>query len=137
MREVVILPFMTTAVKGIANLMTHSECMNVLAQPVIGYSYYIAMARSYGVLKPGSGKIDVCLKNHSAKQVTLPKCTAMGEITAAIVILALFAPNPTRDKSGRGEATTQERKYESQKVYWTKIVLTRLRDWSQDEQKKA
>ena len=33
-REVVILLFMTTVVKGIANLMTHSKCMNVVVKLV-------------------------------------------------------------------------------------------------------
>ena len=60
MREVIILLFVTTMVKGIANLMTHSKCMNVVVEPVMGYLDHIAMARSYGVLKPGRGKIDVC-----------------------------------------------------------------------------
>ena len=76
-REVIVQPFMTTIVKGITNLMTHSKCMNVVAEPFRGYSDHIAMARSYGVLKLGRGKIDVCLRNHKVKQITLPK-TAVG-----------------------------------------------------------
>ena len=55
-REVEIPPFMTTVVKGITNLITHSKCMNVLAKPVIGYADQIATARLYVVLKPGRGK---------------------------------------------------------------------------------
>ena len=58
-REVVIVPFMTTVVKGITNLRTHSKCVNVVVKPVLGYSDHIAMARSYEVIKPGRGKIDV------------------------------------------------------------------------------
>ena len=77
---------MITVVKGIVNLMTHSKHMNVVVKPVMEYLDHIAMARSYGVLKPGRGKIDVCLRNHSSKQITLPKQTAVGEITAANVI---------------------------------------------------
>ena len=33
--EVIILPFLTNVVKGIANLMTHSKCMNVVVMPVM------------------------------------------------------------------------------------------------------
>ena len=51
-------------------------------------------ARSYGVLKPGVGKVDVCLQNHSTKLITVPKQTAMGEIAAAIAIPALLTPKP-------------------------------------------
>ena len=113
MREVLILPFVTTVVKGIAKLMTHSKHVNVVVKPVMCYSDHIAMARSYGVLKPGRGKIDVCLRNHSPKQITPPKWTAVGEIAAANVIMALLMLRPTGDKSGRSEATAQKRKYES------------------------
>ena len=50
---------MTNVVKGITKLMTHSKCMNVVVKPVMGYLDHIATTRSYGLLKPGSGKIDV------------------------------------------------------------------------------
>ena len=122
MRDVIILPFVTTVVKGFANLMTHSKHVNLVVEPVMGHSDNIAMTRSYGVLKPGRGKIDVCFRNHSVKQITLPKWTAMGEIAAANIILTLLALKPTGDKSGKGEATTQ--KFESQKELLDKIYLT-------------
>ena len=63
-----IPPFGTTVVKSVANLTTHSKCLNVIVEPVTGYFEHIAMARSYGILKPGRDKIDVCLRNHSAQQ---------------------------------------------------------------------
>ena len=58
MVEVIILPFVTTIVKGLANLMMHSKCMNVVIEPLMGYSDHIATARSYGVLRPGRDKIN-------------------------------------------------------------------------------
>ena len=106
--------FMTTVVKGMANLMTHSKCVNVVVKPVTGYSDHIATARSYRILKPRRDKIHVCLRNHSAKQITLPKQTGVGEITAANVIPALLALKPTEEVSDDGEATAQTRKCESQ-----------------------
>ena len=48
-REVIILPFTTIVVKGIVNVMTHSKCVTVVVQPVMGYLYHITMARSCGV----------------------------------------------------------------------------------------
>ena len=62
MREAVTLPFMTIMVKDIVNLLTHSKCVNVVVEPVRGYSDYITMARSYGVLTPGGSKINVASK---------------------------------------------------------------------------
>ena len=128
---------MTTVVKGIMNLMTHPKCMNAVVKPVMEYSDYVAMARSYWVFKPGRSKIDVCLRNHSAKQITLPMQTAVGEITAANIILALLVPKPIGHELGKGESTTRKRKYESQKELLDKINLTGLGEWSQNEQKEA
>ena len=45
-KKAVILPFMTTVVKGIANLKTHSKCMNVVIEPVAPYSDHVSTARS-------------------------------------------------------------------------------------------
>ena len=42
------------------------------------------------------------------REITFPKWTAVGEIAAANVIPALFAPKPTEDDSDKGEATTQQ-----------------------------
>ena len=126
-REVIILPFGPTVVKDITNLMTHSKCLNIVVEPVMGHSEHISMARSYGVLKPGRGRIDVCLRNHSAKQ------TAMGEIAAANVILALLVPKTKGCETGQGKATTEKRKYENQKGLLDKIDLTGLGEWSQDK----
>ena len=80
MRKVMIASFWTKVVNGIANLTTHSKCLIVVVEPVAGYSEHIATARSYGVLRPREGKIDVCLRNHSEKQVILPKQTVVGKI---------------------------------------------------------
>ena len=81
---------------------------------------YVATTNSYGVLKPERGKIDVCLRNHSAKQITLPKQTAVGEITAANIISALLAPKPIGHESGKGKAITgKKRNMKVKKSYWT------------------
>ena len=103
----------------------------------MGYLDEIAMARSYGVLKPGRGKINVCLRNHSTKQITLPKLTAVGEIAAVNIIPALLVPKPTGHESGKNEVTAGKRKYESQKELLDKGDLTGLGEWSQNEQKEA
>ena len=78
MSKVMIPPLGTTVVKGMANLTTHSKYFSDLVDPVTGYSEHIATARSYGVLKPGKGKINVCLRNHSARQGDPPKADYSG-----------------------------------------------------------
>ena len=75
----------------------------------MNYLDHIAMGRSYGVLRPGVGKVNVCQRNHSAKQITFPSWNAVGEIAVAHAIPSLLALKPTDNDSGRGEATTQKR----------------------------
>ena len=132
-----IPPFGTTVVKVIANLTTHSKCLNVIIEPVTGYLEHIAMARSYGVLKLGRGKIDVCLRNHIAKQINLPKQTAVEEIAAANIIPALLVPKSTGHGAGEKEAIPEKRKTQSQEELLDKIDLTGLGKWSQNEHKEA
>ena len=69
------------------------------------------MARSYGLLKPGRGKIHLCLRNHSAKQIILSKQTAVGETAAANIILALLAPKTTGQQAGKSDTTAEKRKH--------------------------
>ena len=105
-----ILLFETTIVKGIVNLTTHSKCLSVVVKPVAEYSEHIAMARSYGVLRPGKGKINVCLRNHSAKHVILPKQTALGEIMLANIIPALLALKPTGPDMDEGGSHCEKKR---------------------------
>ena len=112
-----ILSFVTIMVKGAAQLMTHSKHMNVITEPIAGDSDHMAMARSYGVLKPGVGKVDVCLWNHSSKQITLLKWAAVGETAATNAILAFWVPKPTENeieatakkKHGRAKRTFRQK----------------------------
>ena len=110
--------------------------MNVVVQPVMGYLENIATARSYEVWKPQRGKVDICLRNHSAKQITLPKQTAVWKIAAANIIPALLAPKPTGHEADKAESTTEKKKNESQKELY-KIDLTGFGECSQNEQEKA
>ena len=52
---------MTIMVKGAAKLMMHSKYMGVTVEPIMGYLEDIATAKSYGVLRPWIGKVDVFL----------------------------------------------------------------------------
>ena len=61
MQKVVIPPFVTIVVKGAVQLITHSKHVNVTIEPYASCSDHVTMVRSYGVLRPGVGKVDVCL----------------------------------------------------------------------------
>ena len=97
MQKVMILPLATIMWKGATKLTTHSKYMTVIVEPVVGYSDHVATARFYGVLRPWVSKVEVCLWNHCAKQITVPQQITMGEIAAANAILALLVPTPTEN----------------------------------------
>ena len=100
MKEGTILPLMTTVVTGMMDLTTHLNSLNVFVEPVFGYSEHITMTRSYGELRPGRGKINICLQNYSAILVTLPSKLQWGEITPTDVNLTIMAQKPTELEGG-------------------------------------
>ena len=117
MREVVILPFRTTIVKGIANLMMHSQCVNVVVKPVTGYSDYTAIARSYGVLRPGRGKIDVFFRNHNARQIILPKVDCCGRECSRKCHSGSVGTKANRMSQGRVRPPLQKGKVRSKRTF--------------------
>ena len=135
MQKVVTPPSVTTMLKGSAQL-THSKCMSVIIAPTAGYSDYVTMARSYGMLKPEVGKGDVCLQHNNAKSINIPKQTAVGEIKAANAILALLWPNQTENEFVGVEATAQKNQMEGQREILNNIDLMGSQDWSLEDQKE-
>ena len=76
--------------------------LNVVVEPVLSHSKDTAMARSHRELRPETGKTDICLWNHMARQVTLPKQTKVGEIKSAGVNPMLLVLKPTGLKGNKG-----------------------------------
>ena len=102
--------------------------MNVVVEPVFGYSKHIATARSYGELRPETGKINICLWNHNAKQVTLPKQTTVGDIKPADVFSAMLAQMPAELVGSKRETTIKENKNKGQMEVLDKIDLAGLEE---------
>ena len=100
-------------------------------------SYGIFRTHCYSLIlwgiKTREGQNSCLPQESNAKQITLPKWTAVGEITTANIILALLAPKPTGYGTGKNEATVEKWKTESLKVLSDKSYLTGLRKWSQNE----
>ena len=137
MKEIMIPPLMTTVVTGTPDLTTHLDSLNVVVEPVFGYSKYIAMARSYGELRPGTGKINICLWNYSARLVAFPKQTTVGGITSADVHPTMLVQKPTELKGRQRETTTKKVKNKGQTDVFDKIDLTGSEEWSEADQEEA
>ena len=117
MREVMTPPLMTIVVTGIADLTTHSNSLSVIVEPIVGYSEHIATARTYGELRPGTGKIDICPWNCSARQVTLPKQATVGEVTSTDESPALLAQKPTGLEGNKRKTIIKKRQIEAKGKY--------------------
>ena len=57
----------SNSLTGMTDLTTPSNSLSVTVEPILGYSEQIVMARTYGELRLGTGKTDICLQNHTAR----------------------------------------------------------------------
>ena len=87
------------------------------------------MARTYGMLKPGKGKIDVCLRNHNAMQVSLPKQTTVQEIVPADMVPAPLDQNQTGHGRDKKETTTKKKVIKVKKNYTRWKSSIRRMEW--------
>ena len=104
--------FNSMMVKGAAPSRTHSKCMNVIIEPNVSYSDHMIMATSYSVLRPWVGNVVIYLWNHITKQVTFPKLTFLGKITAANAIPVLLVLKPTENEFEGIKATAKKTEME-------------------------
>ena len=111
--------------------------MNVVTEPIGDFSEHIAMTRFYGILRLGMDKLNIYLINYSAKQITFPKWTAVGEVGVTNAIPSLLVLKSTEDDSVRDKVTTQQGQSEDQRELLKKIDLIGLCDWSFDDQIEA
>ena len=95
------------------------------------------MAISYWELRPGTGNINICLLNHSTRQMTLPKQTTVGEIASAEVGPTLLPQKPTEVEESKEQTNTRKTKDKVKKEVLDKIDLGGLEEWIWVEQKEA
>ena len=106
---------------------------NKLATPCItnwqhqGVVYLTILAAVKG-LRPGTGKINICHWNYSAKLVSLPKQTTVGEITPADVSVEMLAQEATELEGSKREITIKKNKNKGQTKVLDKIDLSGLED---------
>ena len=82
----------------------------------VGYFSHIATARSCGMLKPGSGRADIYLLNHSTIDITLPKKTTVVEISAANAIPVLLVLKPEENDIIGVEANKKQNQIEAEVI---------------------
>ena len=121
-------------------------------------NHNIVTVQSYSFMKPGSSKVVVGVRNLTSKEVVLKAGTIVGRIEAADAIPPMLAPKSEKNLeqeqnsnseqlSGKNSATTnpesipssEPTKLTQEEVYllMSKLDLTGITDWSEDEQKEV
>ena len=93
-KAVVIKPFQMVHVSGHTECNQHFKRVNVIVEsnPERVYSGAIPI-NGYTVLKPGSSRVSIGIRNISCRSVTIPAKAVVAKISAANVVSHSYAPN--------------------------------------------
>ena len=98
-KAVTIKPFQTTHVSGLTECDQHFKRVNVIVEsdPKINYEATIPI-NGYTVLKPGSSRVSVGIRNINCKSITIPAKTIIAKVTAVNVVPPSYALNIENDE---------------------------------------
>ena len=87
-KDTTFVPFGTTEVKGVIKTPNNYKCVNVVVDnlPENQHCKDIAIAQQMHVLKPGSNKIPVVIRNLSCRTMKLNKGTKIAHVEASSIV---------------------------------------------------
>ena len=152
-KAVTIKAFQTIHVSGLTECDQHFKWINVIVEsdPKINYEAVIPI-NGYTVLKPGSSRVSVGIRNISCKSITIPAKTIIARVATANVVPHSYALNVENNEqlqqmfethTGQEsfnikEATSQKAPVvpslaqEREKLLFGKIDLEGTKDWNDD-----
>ena len=93
-KSITIAPFQTVHVSGLTGCDQHSKRVNIIVEPDPDREHEsVAPIHGYTVLKPGSSRVSIGLRNYSCCKVTVPAKSIIAKVTAANVVPHSLAPN--------------------------------------------
>ena len=94
-------PFGMIEVKGVIKTPNHYKCVNVVVDnlPENQYCKDIATAQQIPVLKPGSNKIPVVLRNVSCRTPKLKKGTKIAHVEASSIVPLMVNSRMSREQT--------------------------------------
>ena len=92
-KDTTIVPFWTIEVKGIAKTPNHYECVNEVVDdlPENQHCKDIVIAQQIQVLKPGSNKLPVVIRNLSCRTIKIKKGTKIAHVEASNIVPPLIS----------------------------------------------
>ena len=145
-KRVVLKPFETVLVSGISGSKLHRKRVNVMIDRVEGsLGDDVVPVNSYSILYPGSSRAKMALRNMTPREIVLKAKTCVARMAAANVVLHMLAPKivgDSEDKAqkepvgGEGEEVRlAPLSPEQQEKLKSKLDLTGIDDWSQEDKK--
>ena len=93
-KSVTIGPFQTVHVSGLTECKQHFKRANVIVEPNPSKNYEAAvLIHGYTVLKPGSSRVSIGIRNLGCRKITIPAKSAIAKIAAANIVPHPYAPN--------------------------------------------
>ena len=152
-KAVVIKPFQMVHVSGHIKCKQHFKRVNVIVESDPERNYRSAiLVNGYTVLKPGSSRVSIGIRNISCQSVTILAKTVIAKIAAANVVPHSYAPNVESneqlqrlsklnskeipsDDNGTGPGVPLETSPltpEREQLLFSKINLGGIKDWTDD-----
>ena len=93
-KSVTIAPFQTIHIPGLTECDQHFKRVNVLVEPDPNRSYEsVIPIHGYTVLKPGSSRVSVGLRNHNCHKIMIAAKSIVVKVTATNMVPHSLAPN--------------------------------------------
>ena len=93
-KPITIAPFQTVHVSGLTGCDQHSKRVNIILESDPDREYEsVAPIHGYTLLKPGSSRVSIGLRNYSCHKVTVPAKSIIAKVSAANVVPHSLAPN--------------------------------------------
>ena len=93
-KSITIGTFRTIHVSGLTECKQHFKRVNVIIEPDPDKNYEAAIPiHGYTVLKLGSSRVSVGIRNLSCKKITVPAKSVIAKIAAANMVPHSYAPN--------------------------------------------
>ena len=142
-KKVVIPAFSTIEVSGMSKVKGHSKKVHIIVEgsQESKLPSSILVTNTYGQLQAGSSRVHCGIRNVSAKAVTIPAKTIIGEVSAANKIPDILLPKPGFSEREQEQGSTNQNAAEKDKDdgQWLldELDLKGLDKWSDSQKKQA
>ena len=101
-KSVEIPPFSTRQVKGLTKVKDHDKMVNLIVEPIDnGFSSSVVPIPSYTILKPGSSKVDMNIRNLTSRKIKVKAKSIIAKVATANVVPLMLAQDKERQEKSK------------------------------------